>query len=48
VFVAPQLLEILSYLTYYNTTITPRIWSLWPQLHKVVMEWGIDYWEVSQ
>lgn len=25
--------------------LSPRLWSLWPQLHALVMDFGIDYWE---
>lgn len=36
---------MLAYLTFYGPGISPRLWSLWPQMHTVLMEWGIDYWE---
>ncbi len=32
---ALQVLEMLAYLTYFNTSISPRVWALWPQLHQV-------------
>lgn len=36
---------MMAYLTYYGPGISPRMWSLWPQMHTCLMEWGIDYWE---
>lgn len=27
------------------TELSPRLWSLWPQIHAVAMDFGIDYWE---
>lgn len=40
-----QVLEMLAYFTFYAPSISERIWTLWPQLHAALMEWGIDYWE---
>ncbi|KAG1660790.1 hypothetical protein FOA52_011331 [Chlamydomonas sp. UWO 241] len=40
-----EVLEMLAYFTFYAKTITERIWSLWPQLHAALTEWGLDYWE---
>lgn len=25
--------------------LSPRLWSLWPQIHNVAMDFGVDYWE---
>lgn len=25
--------------------LSPRLWSLWPQIHAVAMDFGVDYWE---
>jgi hypothetical protein len=25
--------------------LSPRLWGLWPQLHALVLDFGIDYWE---
>lgn len=36
---------MLSYFTFYSVDISPRLWSLWPRLQAVMMDWGIDYWE---
>lgn len=40
-----QVLEMLSYLTYYGQSISERLWSLWPQIETAVNEWAFDYWE---
>ncbi len=42
---APQVLEMLSYLTYYGSGISDRLWALWPQIEAAVNEWAVDYWE---
>ncbi|KAF8071226.1 SAD2 [Scenedesmus sp. PABB004] len=42
--VLEDVLELLAYFTYFGE-LTPRLWSLWPQLHALVMDFGIDYWE---
>jgi hypothetical protein len=38
---------MLAYLTYFGNGISPRMWTLWPRLHAVVHEFGIDFWDVS-
>lgn len=40
-----DVLEILAYFTYFEDPISPRLWSLWPQLHSCLVTWGIDYWD---
>ncbi|MEW5303971.1 MAG: hypothetical protein WDW36_006614 [Sanguina aurantia] len=40
-----EILEMLSYFTFYSVDISPRLWSLWPRLQAVMMDWGIDFWE---
>lgn len=40
-----QVLEMLSYLTYYGSGISDRLWALWPQIEAAVNEWAVDYWE---
>ncbi|GLC37117.1 hypothetical protein PLESTB_000981600 [Pleodorina starrii] len=40
-----EVLEMLSYLTYYGPSISDRLWALWPQIEAAVNEWAIDYWE---
>lgn len=37
-----EVLEMLAYLTYYGTGISEALWSLWPSLHKMLVEWGIQ------
>lgn len=43
--VIEEVLEMLAYLTFYGPGISPRLWALWPQMHQMLMEFGIDYWE---
>ncbi|KAG2439798.1 hypothetical protein HYH02_010433 [Chlamydomonas schloesseri] len=40
-----EVLEMLSYLTYYGPSISERLWGLWPQIEAAVNEWAVDYWE---
>lgn len=40
-----EVLEMLSYLTYYGSGISDRLWALWPQIEAAVNEWAVDYWE---
>ncbi len=41
-----QVLEMSAYFTFYGPTpISDRMWSLWPLLHKCLLEFGIDYWD---
>ncbi|EFJ51590.1 hypothetical protein VOLCADRAFT_79706 [Volvox carteri f. nagariensis] len=40
-----EVLEMLSYLTYYGQSISERLWALWPQIEAAVNEWAVDYWE---
>ncbi len=37
-----EVLEMLAYLTYYGPGISDALWSLWPRLHSMLMEWGIQ------
>lgn len=37
-----EVLEMLAYLTYYGPGISDALWSLWPRLHAMLMEWGIQ------
>uniref|UniRef100_A0A7S0V0E3 Importin N-terminal domain-containing protein n=1 Tax=Polytomella parva TaxID=51329 RepID=A0A7S0V0E3_9CHLO len=43
--VMEEVLEMLSYFTYYTPTITDRLWTLWPQLEKGLLDFGMDFWE---
>ena len=36
---------MMSYITYCSPCVSDAMWSLWPQLHTCLVEWGIDYWE---
>ncbi|GIL84239.1 hypothetical protein Vretimale_15865 [Volvox reticuliferus] len=40
-----EVLEMLSYLTYYGKSISDRLWALWPQIEAAVKDWAGDYWE---
>jgi len=40
-----EVLEMLAYLSYYGPGISDALWSLWPRLHTMLVEWGIQYWE---
>eukprot|EP00873_Tetraselmis_striata_P029005 jgi/Tetstr1/449269/TSEL_036472.t1 len=40
-----EVVEILSYFTYFSPTISPRMWTLWPLLHKCLIEWAVDYFD---
>lgn len=40
-----QVVEMLSYFTYYAPTISDRLWALWPQLQSCLMDWALDYWD---
>ncbi|XP_024396720.1 importin beta-like SAD2 [Physcomitrium patens] len=38
-----EVLEIVSYMTYFSPVISPNMWSLWPLMVDSVQEWAIDY-----
>ncbi|BDA47636.1 Importin-7 [Coccomyxa sp. Obi] len=40
-----EVLEIVSYFTYFSPTISEQMWTLWPQLIQCFHEWAIDYFE---
>lgn len=40
--VVEEVLEMLAYLTFYGTGISDSLWSLWPRLHAMLVEWGIQ------
>ncbi len=42
-----QVLEMLAYLTFFGPGISQDVWKTWPRMHALVMDFGIDYWEVS-
>merc|ERR1712205_107008 len=40
-----EVLEMVSYLTYYSPSISPAMWQLFPVLCQALKEWAIDYFE---
>lgn len=40
-----EVLEIVSYMTYFSPVISLNMWSLWPLMVDAVQEWAIDYFE---
>ncbi|KAD0994770.1 hypothetical protein E3N88_43444 [Mikania micrantha] len=38
-----EVLEIVSYLTFFSPTISMDMWSLWPLLLEALAEWAIDF-----
>jgi len=38
-----EMLELLSYITYYASEISPQLWELVPCLHTVYQDWGREY-----
>ena len=40
-----DVLEILSYLTYYSPVLSPRLWELFPLIYCAFNEWAYDYLE---
>ncbi|GFH24941.1 importin N-terminal domain-containing protein, partial [Haematococcus lacustris] len=38
-------LEMLAYLTFFGPGITPKLWSTWPLMHAMLMDWAIDSWD---
>ncbi|EIE23737.1 ARM repeat-containing protein [Coccomyxa subellipsoidea C-169] len=40
-----EVMEIVSYFTYFSPSISERMWTLWPQLVQCFHEWAIDYFE---
>lgn len=35
---------MLSYFTFFEEPLSPRLWTLWPQLHSCLVEFAIDSW----
>ena len=42
-----EVLDILSYLTYYSPTLSDDLWALFPVLIANVNDWGLDYFRES-
>lgn len=40
-----EVLEILSYLTYFTPVVTPRMWELWPLMMRMMDDWALQYFE---
>lgn len=40
-----EVVEIISYFTYFSPTISQRMWTLWPRLHQCLGEWAVDYFD---
>jgi len=40
-----EVLEIVSYMTFYSPTISLEMWSLWPLLMEALADWAIDFFE---
>ena len=40
-----EVLEMMSYVTYFSTTISPMMWTLYPQMCKELDDWAVDYFE---
>ena len=40
-----QVLELLAYFTYCSPTISPQLWSLWPQIVTALNDWAVDFFE---
>ena len=40
-----EVLEIVSYMTYFSLVISPNMWSLWALIMDAVQGWAINYFE---
>jgi importin-7 len=40
-----EILEIVSYMTFFSPTISLDMWSLWPLMVEALDEWAIDFFE---
>lgn len=40
-----EVLEIVSYITFFSPTISLEMWSLWPLMVDALNDWAIDYFE---
>eukprot|EP00963_Diacronema_lutheri_P005023 scaffold370_cov349-Pavlova_lutheri.AAC.8 len=43
--VLEEVLEIVSYFTYFTPEISLRMWELWPQMIVAMNDWAMDYFE---
>ncbi|KAG0476805.1 hypothetical protein HPP92_013646 [Vanilla planifolia] len=40
-----EVLEMVSYMTFYSPSVSLEMWSLWPLMVEALNEWAIDYFE---
>ncbi|XP_077250457.1 importin beta-like SAD2 isoform X3 [Tasmannia lanceolata] len=40
-----EVLEIISYMTFFSPTISMEMWSLWPLMMEALADWAIDFFE---
>jgi len=40
-----EVLEIVSYMTFYSPSISLDMWSLWPLIMEALNDWAIDFFE---
>lgn len=40
-----EVLEIVSYMTFYSPTISLEMWSLWPLIMDALGDWAIDFFD---
>lgn len=38
-----EVLEIVSYMTFFSPTISLEMWSLWPLMMEALADWAIDF-----
>lgn len=38
-----EVLEIVSYMTFFSPTISLDMWSLWPLMMEALADWAIDF-----
>lgn len=38
-----EVLEIVSYMTFFSPTISMDMWSLWPLMMEALADWAIDF-----
>jgi importin-7 len=40
-----EVLEIVSYMSFYSPTISLDMWTLWPVMMEALNDWAIDFFE---
>lgn len=38
-----EVLEIVSYMTFFSPTISLDMWSLWPLMMEALADWAVDF-----